>query len=53
MQKSGAPHESTEAKSWQGEDYRDEAGQDPERPFTQSESWPDHPRLCCYPSILM
>lgn len=40
MQKSGAQHESTEAKSWQGEDCRDEAGPDPERPFTQSESWP-------------
>lgn len=40
MPKSGAQHVSTEAKSWQREDCRDEAAPDRERPFTQSESWP-------------
>lgn len=39
MQKSGAQHESTEEKSWQGEDKKDEVGPDPERPFAQCESW--------------
>lgn len=40
VQKSGGQHESTEAKSWQREDYRDEAGPNHERPFTQRESLP-------------